>query len=437
MFSAAYIWAKVLGCLETTLGEILVQTWFDDAEAVALTEEQFILYSPSDFRQEKIIEHFLGHIRDALRTHQIHAEPIVWGEAEYKAYREQTKSFSAFTYNPRFTFSNYIAGSSNTRALKIAMAAANDPGQELFNPLFFYGPPGVGKTHLLYAIANSICSNMPEVNVIYVKAEQFTCELVEAIRDHNTAQFRSKYRTADVLLIDDIQFISGKEATQEEFFHTFNELIEQRKQIVMTADRVPADMITLENRLRTRFGEGIMVDIVPPDHETRLLILRSKAAALGLGLSEDIYDYLASQLTDNVRQIEGALKKIRAFHSLDNMALTIENIARTINDLRTEDPVRTITPELVINAVCRYYHVEEEQLMSPLRAKNIALPRQVAIYLSRKLAGLSFPELGRVFNRDNSTINYGLKKISALLRSPDTQLFDDVKTITEQLTAGK
>ncbi|MBQ9968053.1 MAG: chromosomal replication initiator protein DnaA [Oscillospiraceae bacterium] len=433
MYSADHIWAKVLEHLELLLGDVLVQTWFDDTKAIDLTETQLILYVPTDFRQQVIEKHYIEHIRQALRQLGQTVEPVLRSDPGDKPHWDKDPQRPSFPSCPQFTLDNYIAGSSNQVALKVATAVAHEPGQSIYDPLFFYGPPGVGKTHLLYAIANEICARQPQLQVVYVKCEQFTHELVEAIRDRNTTAFREKYRTADVLLMDDIQFIAGKEATQEEFFHTFNELHEHHRQIVLAADRRPGDMTTLEERLKSRFGEGIMVGIVPPDRETRLLILRSKAAALGLHFSEEVLELLASRLTDNVRQIEGALKKIRALRDLDDMALTKENVEKAIEDLCMEAPTLTICADRIIDTVSRYYGLDRTQLLGPQRNMVVAEARQISMYLARTAAGLPLPKIGQTFGRHHATVLHGIEKIQDLLQSKDPRLCKIMEELSKQL----
>ncbi|MBQ2271672.1 MAG: chromosomal replication initiator protein DnaA, partial [Firmicutes bacterium] len=253
MYASAYVWAKILGHLEATLGTVIVSNSFDDAEVVELNEEQLILYSPSEFRVEVIRRRYAQIIEDALKEiFDSNAKVIVFGDAEMKAYKEKDNVPKAMDFNPQFSFENFVVGPSNRFAHGAAIAVSNTPGQ-VYNPLFIYGPPGVGKTHLLYAIANGIRKHNPSANVVYIKGDQFTNELIAAIQTGKNIEFRNKYREADLFLIDDVQFIAGKESTQEEFFHTFNKLYEEHKQIVMTSDRRPSDMLTLEDRLRTRF----------------------------------------------------------------------------------------------------------------------------------------------------------------------------------------
>lgn len=437
MYSATYIWAKVLCDLERKLSEITVSAWLDDAELVELNDEQLIVYSPSDFRQEVIRERCGPYIQESLQDlFHIKAKLVVWGDSELHNFREEKRNTDSVCFNPQFSFDSFVTGESNQIAVKIAHAAANNPGSEVYNPLFIYGPPGVGKTHLQYAIANYIKEVHPDKKVVYIRGDQFTNELVSAIRNGKTAEFKHKYRhDLDVLLIDDIQFIAGKESTQEEFFHTFNELYEHKKQIVMTADRKPGDMATLEDRLRGRFGEGIMVGISPPDPDTRVSIIRAKAKKLLLNLDEETIRYLADNLTDNVRQIEGALKKLRAYRDLGALELTLSNVARTIEDICTVDTQMTITPSLVMRNVCRYYGIDDEDtLKGPQKSKGVAEPRQIAMYLIRKLTKMSYSDIGKEFgNRDHGTVHHSVKKIEATLKLKDNRLDGVIQDITSNI----
>ena len=435
MYSSAYVWAKVLIYLEDRLSAITVSAWFDDAEVVELTEDHLILYSPSDFRRDIIRDRCTGMIQDALKDiFNSDAKLLVFGDKEMEARKAKGKTSTSMDFNPQFTFDNFVVGPSNRMAHSAAIAVSKIPGQ-VYNPLFIYGPPGVGKTHLLYAIANGIRKANPNANIVYIKGDQFTNELVDAIKRGKNVEFRSKYREADLFLIDDIQFIAGKESTQEEFFHTFNTLYEEHKQIVMTSDRKPGDMHTLEDRLRTRFEWGLIMDIQPPDYETRMAILKNKANSLGLDLSDDVCNYIAINVTNNVRQIEGTVKKILAYRDLNNMPLDLPNISRAIDDMFKVEGNALPTPSLIISQVCNFYNVDEAVLRSTKKSKNIAEARQVAMYLVRKLTNLSLPDIGQEFSRDHSTALHGINKIENALKENDTHLQDNIRDITANINS--
>ena len=435
MYASAYVWAKILGHLEATLGTVIVSNSFDDAEVVELNEEQLILYSPSEFRVEVIRRRYVQIIEDALKEiFDSNAKVIVFGDAEMIAYKEKDNVPTTMDFNPQFSFENFVVGPSNRFAHGAAIAVSNNPGQ-VYNPLFIYGPPGVGKTHLLYAIANGIRKNNPSANIVYIKGDQFTNELIAAIQTGKNIEFRSKYREADLFLIDDVQFIAGKESTQEEFFHTFNKLYEEHKQIVMTSDRKPSDMAALEDRLRTRFEWGLLADIQPPDYETRMAILRNKAKSLGLNLSDDVCNYIAINVTNNVRQIEGTVKKIMAYRDLNNMPLDLPNISRAIDDMFKSEGNALPTPSLIISQVCKFYSIDEAVLRGTLKNKGTAEARQVAIYLIRKLTNLSLPDIGKEFGRDHSTILYAIRKVEMELKKGNTTLQDNIRDITANINS--
>jgi len=435
MYSSAYVWAKIINYLEERLSDSIVSAGFDDAEVIELNEEQLILYSASDFRCDLIRRRYASHIQDALKEiFNSDAKLIVFGDEEMKAYRSKETKSPSMDFNPQFTFDNFVVGPSNRFAHGAAVAVSNMPGQT-YNPLFIYGPPGVGKTHLLYAIANGIRRSNPNANIVYIKGDQFTNELIAAIQSGKNIEFRSKYREADLFLIDDIQFIAGKESTQEEFFHTFNKLYEEHKQIVMTSDRKPSDMLTLEDRLRTRFEWGLLASIEAPDYETRMAIIKTKAQSLGLELTDDVCNYIAVNVTNNVRQIEGTVKKIMAYRDLNNMPLDLPNISRAIDDMFKSEGNALPTPSLIISQVCKFYSIDESILRGTLKNKGTAEARQVAVYLIRKLTNLSTPDIGKELNKDHSTILYSIKKVESALKSGDDNLQNHIRDITANINS--
>ena len=436
MYATSYVWAKVLGYMEQQLSEVMVSAWFDDAEVIELTETELIIYSPSEFRQDHIRATYAPYIEEALqRLFQSHAKLVVWGETEKKAKQNKNENNCSY-FNSQFVFENFIPGSVNALPLKVASAVAADPGLNVYNPIFFYGPPGVGKTHLLYSIANEIAKKHPQKKIVCIKGDQFTNELVKSILNGGTAQFREKYREADILLVDDIQFIAGKESTQEEFFHTFNELYENGKQIVLTADRKPGDMATLEHRLQSRFGVGVLVAIAPPDPQTRILIARAKSKQLCLDLKSEIIEYIATNLSDNIRQIEGALKKIRAFRDLAGMELTMENVVHAIEDMQTGENSVLVTPALIVRNVCKYYGVEEDILKGPQRSRNISEPRQVAMYLMRQMLNMSQDEIAKVFSRERTTVVHALKQVEKTIQLKGNKLDPILRDLQSNIAAS-
>ena len=351
MYSSTYIGAKVLGHMEQQLTPAVVSTWFDDTEVLELTDQKLVLFSPSTFRKDMIVSRCAVYIQEALKDlFDMELELIVLDETQIDAYRSRKKKPRFIEFNPQFTFANFIVGNSTRFANAAAVAVAEKPADS-YNPLFIYGPSGVGKTHLLYAIANEIHKAHPDYNIVYIKGDQFTNELINALREGKNNEFRLKYRGADLFLVDDIQFIAGKDSTQEEFFHTFNNLYESHKQIVLTSDRPPHEMVRLEDRLRTRFEWGLLADIQPPDYETRMAIIKNKAVHLGFDIPDDVCNYIAENITNNVRQIEGTVKKIKAFKELDGMVLDVPNVSRAIKDMFKGKAENLPTPALIVSEV--------------------------------------------------------------------------------------
>ncbi len=436
MYASAYVWAKILNYLEDRLDPITISASFDDAEVVELSEQSLIIYSPSDFRRENILKRYKEPIEDALKEiFDSDAKLIVFGQQDLSAYRSRGKHMNSMDFNPQFSFESFVVGPSNRFAHGAAVAVTNNPG-EVYNPLFIYGPPGVGKTHLLYAIANGIRKKNSEAKIVYIKGDEFTNELIDAIQSGTNLSFRNKYREADLFLIDDIQFIAGKNSTQEEFFHTFNKLYEEHKQIVMTSDRKPSDMPTLEDRLRTRFEWGLVADIQPPDYETRMAIIKNKATSLALDLSNEVCDYIANNVTNNVRQIEGTVKKLRAYVDLNSMELSLENVTRAIADMFKSEGSALPTPALIISQVCKYYSIDESILRGTLKNKGTAEARQVAMYLIRTMTNLSTPEIGKELGKDHSTVLYSINKVENTLKSGNADLNNHIRDIKANINSS-
>ncbi len=339
-------------------------------------------------------------------------------------------------YN-EYTFDNFIVGQSNKFAHAACVAVANDPSclnpeSFTYNPLFIYGPSGLGKTHLLYAIVNHIKSTRPDLKIVYVKGEEFTNQLIDSISKKKTEQFREKYRTADVLLIDDIQFIAGRDSTQEEFFHTFNALYEDHKQIILTSDRPAKDIKTLEDRLKTRFEWGIPADIQPPDADLRAAIIKKKAAAINITLDNDVINFLAENLKSNIRQVEGAIKKLGALSMLTGASITIDLARNTLSDLITDGNSSEVTIDRILTKVAKKYGITTEDIKGIKRTKEIAYARHISIYLIRKLTDLSLPQIGKNMKRDHSTIISSLKTVEKEIGS-NTQTDADVNELIREI----
>lgn len=435
MYASAYVWAKIIGYLEERMTPVVVSTTFDDTEVVEFNDEALILFSPSEYHRGNIRTRFAGHIQDALKDlFGSSAQLMVMDETQLQQYRGQNSQRSIAGINRQFSFDSFVVGPSNRFAYNSAIAVSQNPGV-VYNPLFIYGPPGLGKTHLLHAIANTIAQQNPDAKIVNIKGEQFTNELWEAIRTGNNIAFRSKYREADLFLIDDVQFIAGKESTQEEFFHTFNALHENGKQIVITSDRKPSDMLTLETRLQSRFESGLMADIQPPDYETRMAIIKTKAISLGLELPDDVCDFIASNITSNVRQLEGTVKKILAYRNLNNMPLDLPNVTRAVSDMFKQGGNALPTPALIISQVCKFFSIEESVIRSTLKNKGTNEARQVAIYLIRKLTNLSTPEIGKEFGRDHTTVLHAINKIESAIKADNTSLQNNIRDITANINS--
>ncbi|MCQ2915115.1 MAG: chromosomal replication initiator protein DnaA [Alphaproteobacteria bacterium] len=353
-------------------------------------------------------------------------------EQELFAEVPETQDYSETKLNPHYVFENFVIGNSNRLAHAAAQAVANDPGHA-YNPFFIWGGVGLGKTHLMHAIGNSIVNNNPSLKVVYTSCETFTNEIINAIATKSTEAFRKKYRSIDCLIIDDIQFLKNKVATQEEFFHTFNELRDAEKQIIISSDRRPHEIETLEDRLRSRFEQGLIADISTPDLETRIAILRSKAQADNIELPNDVVNLLSTSITTNVREIEGAYTKIKAISSLLNMPITLDIAQKVISEIGVETPQKQITADAIVKAVTELHKLKLEDFYSKNRSKNIAFPRQIAMYLCRELTGMSFPQIAEKFGgRDHTTVMHAYKKIATSI-TIDKNLQNEIKLLIDQL----
>ena len=381
-----------------------ISALFDDVTVVSFGDNRLVLHSPVPFKKEFIESKFIAPLQEVL--HNLTGDPItiVVVTGEYTAPSTSTSPYDDYT------FERFIVGSSNKFAHAAALAVSQRPAAEN-NPLFIYGNSGLGKTHLMYAIANVLRRTHPEYRIIYVKGEDFTNELITAIQEGNVQAFRNKYRMVDLLLLDDVQFIAGKERTQEEFFHTFNALYEAKKQIVLTSDRPPKEINTLEDRMKTRFEWGLLADIQPPDFETRIAIIRDKAVKMGVELPDDVSNYIAENIQANIRQLEGAVKKIKAMHELMGERITVSLAENAIDALRTENPGLNPTPERIMEAVANYFYIPVEQMISQNRSKDVAYPRQMAMYMIRQELEYSFPDIAKIFKRDHTTVMHACNKI--------------------------
>lgn len=436
MNSAEDIWQSVLSLLKESLTPVAISTWFDECRVVDINESSMVLMVPSDFKRKIIESRFKDAVQKALNEiFSGEFDVILVGEADASTYEAPVNKPSDLGGSDYYTFENFIVGPSNSFAHAAAKAVAEEQ-TKAYNPLFIYGESGLGKTHLLYAIRHEIQRKHPDYNIVFVRGNDFMNELITAIQMGRNIDFREKYRSADLFLMDDIQIIAGKNSTQEEFFHTFNTLYEAQKQIVFTSDRPPSEMYTLADRLRTRFESGLLADIQPPDYETRTAIIKTKSLQLGLILSDSVIDYIAENMTSNVRQLEGAIKKIRAHRDLDNMKdsdITVTIVSKIIKDMFKEKTAYIPTPDDIIEETAKYYSLTSADLKGQSRTRNTTLARQIAMYQIRRLTNLSLQDIGAMFEgRDHSTVLTSIKKIE---NNMTEELSQTIKDITANINA--
>ncbi len=437
MNSLTDVWGNVLQQMSQQLAPTTINTWFDEVEVVTMEDSAFVLHCGNEFKKKTIEARFLSYIRDALRDlFSADFEIKILNDEQLSAYHGVAPDYPGdLNDSGAFTFETYVVGPSNKLAYAAAHAVSERPGVN-YNPLFIYGDSGLGKTHLLYAIAHGLKKNHPDAKIVYIKGDDFTNELVASIREGKNAEFREKYRQATLLLVDDVQFIAGKEQTQEEFFHTFNSLYEAGKQIVLTSDRPPREMTKLEDRLRTRFEWGLMVDVTPPDYETRLAIVKNKSAMLGVKLSDPVTDLIAENVTANVRQIEGTLNKILAYYDLMGSAMSQEDILRAIRDMIKKNNEYIPTAQAVVNYICSTYHIDEDVLRGQSRGREVVTARQIAMYLMRRMICMNLVDIGKEFgDRDHTTVLHSLDKVEKQMRS-DPAFAEMVKQITTNINAN-
>ena len=435
MYSSAYVWSKVMAHMESQLSAPVVSTWFDQAEVLELTDDKLVLYVPTKFCKETILRRCATYVTDAMKVlFDSDVTLEVFCEEDMEEYKQRDVKSDFIDFNPEYTFEKFVVGPSNVIAYNAALAIVERPA-DVYNPFFLYGDSGLGKTHLLHAIASAMHKRDEHLKIIYISGEQFTNELIEAIRVGKNLEFRNKYRNVDLFLLDDIQFIAGKEKTEEEFFHTFNTLHANHKQIVLTSDQPPSDMVKLTDRLRSRFESGLICDVTQPDYETRMAIVKDKAESLGLHLTDDVCDYIAENITNNVRQLEGTVKKIKAYHDLNDMPLDVISVARAIKDMYKGGLHNLPTPSLILSEVSRFYSIDEDIIRGTQRNKGTAEARQIAMYLIRKLTNLSFPDIALEFGKDHSTVQYAVRKVESDLRKTGNGLQDNIRDITSNINA--
>lgn len=427
---------EVFAAVKDYCKERVVQATYDlflkDIEPVSFDGTSAVLQVRSEFVKNTLEKRYLDLLSDAFRE-------LLGFETEIKLVTpapqpdlpESDQAVPALGAGT-FTFDNFIVGSTNKFAHAAAQAVAANPSGA-YNPLFIWGGSGLGKTHLLNAIKVEVTKNHPDFNIVYVDGEKFTNEIISAIHDNTTAEFHNKYRAADVLLVDDIQFIGGKESTQEEFFHTFNTLYNADKQIVLASDRPPREIKSLEERLRTRFEMGLIADIQPPDFETRVAIIRRKADSLGLDMPDDVAEYIANRLKNNIRQLEGAVKKLDAYRKLEGIQPVIGAAQNAIKDILSESQPVPVTVEKILSEVARTYNTTPDALRGPVRRANLSGARQVAMYVVREITGLSMEDIGSEFGgRDHSTVVYSINSLQKKLDT-DSHLRETVEDIVKNV----
>ena len=392
-------------------GDLIASTFFRNARALAIKDDSLVISVPTEIERNMLREKFTAKVSLILTDiagKLMH--PLFLSRSEAYDWKRQNTASTFSSY----TFKNFIVGASNRFAHAAANAVAEAPFdlscERLYNPLFIHGPSGLGKTHLLYAIANRFMERYPDCSIVYIKSEDFLNDVVAGIKT-GLYEFRQKYRSADLFLVDDVQFFGGKEFVQEEFFHTFNSLYEARKQIVVTADRPPKEIATLTDRIQTRLEMGLLVDVKSPDLETRIALVDEKSRLLGVTLPENICEYIANSITNNVRELEGAVKKIVALKTIMGMDITLPVVKGAIADIIKERPGLNPTPELILDNVSEFYRVPVDRILSSSREKDVVFARQVACLLLRDMANLSLPQIGRFLGRDHSTVINSLEQI--------------------------
>ena len=444
------LWEKTLNIIKSEMSEVSFNTWIKSCEPISISSNTIKISVPNSFTQdilEKRYKDLVINSIEAACSKLYKIEFLIASEIQdIEEVPEKKKASNnkdtmsvtvndemSSTLNPKYTFASFVIGNSNRFAHAASLAVAESPAQA-YNPLFIYGGVGLGKTHLMHAIGHYILQNNPNAKVVYVSSEKFTNELINAIKDDKNEEFRNKYRNVDVLLIDDIQFIAGKERTQEEFFHTFNTLHEANKQIILSSDRPPKEIPTLEDRLRSRFEWGLIADIQAPDFETRMAILKKKADVEKLYVPNEVMVYIATKIKSNIRELEGALIRIVAYSSLTNRDITVDLASEALKDIISNKQNKNITIDIIQDVVAAYFNLRVEDLKSQRRTRNVAYPRQIAMYLSRKLTDMSLPKIGEEFGgRDHTTVIHAYEKISESLNN-DESLQHTINDITKKLT---
>jgi len=444
------LWGQVLKKLQQDLSKPSFETWLKPTQPVTLVENTLVIGVPNEFARDWLETRYASLLQETVQ--EVLKLPLridfvivdTQGEEKENAYDREVaraltpaqtsrETFTAPLLNPKYTFDTFVVGNSNRFAHAASLAVAEAPAKA-YNPLFIYGGVGLGKTHLMHAIGHYVLASQPNCKVVYVTSEKFTNELINAIRDDTTVEFRNRYRSVDVLLIDDIQFLAGKERTQEEFFHTFNALHEASKQIVISSDRPPKEIPTLEERLRSRFEWGLITDMQPPDLETRVAILRKKAELDKLNIDDEVLLYIATNIDTNIRELEGALIRVMAFSSLTNTTeITVDLAPEALKDIIPDSKPKIITIKNIIEVVAEHFHLTAQDLTGKKRTRAVAYPRQIAMYLCRELTDASLPKIGEEFGgRDHTTVMHANEKIKNELEE-DPELQRNLEEIKKKL----
>ena len=446
------VWRKVKDVLEKEMSEVSLKTWIEPMLPVFADDKVFVLSVPDAFSYSYVIQwkQLIANSFSAVLSRTLDIQICVSGSQELLDSIRQlnmsdsdieiktgspTNGSTFSQLNPQYSFDSFVVGSGNRFAHAACVAVAEKLGGRNYNPLFLYGGSGLGKTHLMHSIGNYVTKRRKDKKVIYVQCEQFVNEFISAIKETSYDEFRDKYRSADLLLIDDIQFIEGKEQMQIEFFHTFNALHESGKHIVMTCDKPPQSLASLEERLRTRFSSGLIVDIQPPDYETRFAILQKRAQQNSVNVPEDVLDYISSNIATNIRELDGAFNTVLAYSLLAG-SLDLEVAVAALKDIILPRPAKMITPQMIMEVVARYYNISVSEILSNRRSKDVIIPRQVAMYLCRYVLNMTFPKIGDEFGgKDHTTVIHSCNKVYSDLSSSPSIFGSDVEEIKKRLSS--
>jgi chromosomal replication initiator protein len=441
------IWDNSLELIKSELTEVSFNTWLGSIEPISINNENLILSTPNDFNKQILEDRYLILIKNAVKqvtSQEYNIKIVIPGELNSLKNDPNTKNINddkieietitTSFLNPKYVFSEFVIGTSNRFAHAASLAVAESPATA-YNPLFIYGGVGLGKTHLMHAIGHYVKNQNKNANIIYVTSEKFTNDLINSIKDDKNVEFRNKYRKADILLVDDIQFIAGKERTQEEFFHTFNTLHESNKQIILSSDRPPKEIPTLEARLRSRFEWGLITDIQAPDYETRVAILQKKGEKDNIDIPNEVYTFIAAKIKSNIRELEGALIRVVAYSSLTNRNVSIELANEALKDIISNNKPKKVTVNLIIGVICKNYNLTPKELVSKRRSRNISFPRQIAMYICRELTDLSLPKIGEEFGgRDHTTVIHAKDKIYNQIKD-DPDFSNTVKNLIKEIVS--